>query len=140
MGITYMDAKKLFRMDTRRTTYLIGLSPEGYVGHVYYGRRLKSEGNSYLLRMDERPFTPSVLERERRPFWISFPRSIPPEASEIIGRAVWTSGVRAAALDANSSSRTTGSSGANRAFRGFRLLSGRKERWRRWSLCAGMRF
>ena len=92
MGITYMDAKKLFHMDTRR------------------------------------------------PFWISFPRSILPEASETIGRAVWMSGAGAAASDENSSSKTIGSSGANRAFRVFRLPLGRRTKWRRWSLCAGMRF
>ena len=140
MGITYMDAKKLFRMDTRRTTYLIGLSPEGYVGHVYYGRRLKSEGNSYLLRMDERPFTPSVLEREKASFLDFFPTEYP---------AGGVGDYRESCLDVRCESGSIGCElqfedyrilRANRAFRGFRLLSGRKERWRRWSLCAGMRF
>ncbi len=40
MGISYFEEKKIFKLDTERTTYLIGLSPEGYVGHIYYGRRL----------------------------------------------------------------------------------------------------
>lgn len=113
MGIKYMDAKQLFRMDTRRTTYLIGLSPEGYVGHVYYGRRLKSEGSSYLLRMDERPFTPSVLEREKASFLDSFPTEYP------------TGGVgdyRESCLDVRCEG---GSIGCELLFEDYRILQGK---------------
>ena len=46
MGISYFEEKKIFKLDTERTTYLIGLSPEGYVGHIYYGRRLVGEGST----------------------------------------------------------------------------------------------
>ena len=76
-------------MDTEHTTYLIGLSPEGYVGHIYYGRKLGSEGNNYLLHMEEAPFTPSVREREKASFMDFSPWSIRPEASGITGRAAW---------------------------------------------------
>ena len=113
MGITYMDAKKLFRMDTRRTTYLIGLSPEGYVGHVYYGRRLKSEGNSYLLRMDERPFTPSVLEREKASFLDFFPTEYP---------AGGVGDYRESCLDVRCES---GSIGCELQFEDYRILRGK---------------
>ncbi len=113
MGITYMDAKKLFRMDTRRTTYLIGLSPEGYVGHVYYGRRLKSEGNSYLLRMDERPFTPSVLEREKASFLDFFPTEYP---------AGGVGDYRESCLDVRCES---GSTGCELQFEDYRILRGK---------------
>ncbi len=64
-------------MDTEHTTYLIGLSPEGYVGHIYYGRKLGSEGNNYLLHMEEAPFTPSVREREKASFMDFFPMEYP---------------------------------------------------------------
>lgn len=77
MGIKFVEGKKIFHMDTKRTTYLIGLSPEGYVGHIYYGRRLRSEGSNYLLRMEEAPFTPSVREREKASFLDSFPAEYP---------------------------------------------------------------
>lgn len=36
MAITYLEDKKIFQLNTAQTTYLIGLSPEGYVGHIYY--------------------------------------------------------------------------------------------------------
>ena len=41
MAILYYDEKKLFQLNTENTTYVIGLSPEGYVGHVYYGPLLQ---------------------------------------------------------------------------------------------------
>lgn len=64
MAILYYDEKKLFQLNTENTTYVIGLSPEGYVGHVYYGPLLHGEPDLYPLRMDEPPFTPSVNKRE----------------------------------------------------------------------------
>ena len=57
MAILYYDDKKLFQLNTEKTTYVIGLSPEGYVGHVYYGPLLHGEPDLYPLRMDEPPFT-----------------------------------------------------------------------------------
>ena len=45
MAILYYDEKKLFQLNTENTTYVIGLSPEGYVGHVYYGPLLHGDGS-----------------------------------------------------------------------------------------------
>ena len=47
MAILYYDEKKLFQLNTENTTYVIGLSPEGYVGHVYYGPLLHGEPDLY---------------------------------------------------------------------------------------------
>ena len=77
MSIKYNEAKKLFKLDTADTTYVIGLSPEGYVGHVYYGDRLTQEADNYLLRMEEAPFTPSVNKREKSSFLDFFPMELP---------------------------------------------------------------
>lgn len=73
MGILYDEGRKLFKLDTADTTYLIGLSPEGYVGHVYYGKLLENFGGAYLLRMEEAPFTPAVNKRDKSAFLDSFP-------------------------------------------------------------------
>ena len=54
MAILYYDEKKLFQLNTENTTYVIGLSPEGYVGHVYYGPLLHGEPDLYPLRMEPR--------------------------------------------------------------------------------------
>ena len=77
MAILYYDDKKLFQLNTEKTTYVIGLSPEGYVGHVYYGPLLHGEPDLYPLRMDEPPFTPSVNKREKSSFLDRFPMEYP---------------------------------------------------------------
>ena len=77
MAIKYNEFKKLFKLDTADTTYVIGLSPEGYVGHVYYGDRLTQDADNYLLRMEEAPFTPSVNKREKSSFLDFFPMELP---------------------------------------------------------------
>lgn len=77
MAIKYLEEKKIFQLDTEHTTYLIGLTPEGYIGHIYYGGRLKGEGGNYLLRMNEPPYTPSVNLREKSSFLDFFPMEYP---------------------------------------------------------------
>ena len=77
MPVYYNDKKKIFHLDTKNTTYLIGISPEGYVGHIYYGGRLYQEVDNYLLRMEEMPFTPSVNQREKSSFLDFYPMEFP---------------------------------------------------------------
>lgn len=73
MAVQYNENSRIFKLDTENTTYLIGVTPEGYLGHVYYGKRLKSADAYYLLRTDEKPFTPSRNERDKLSFLDSFP-------------------------------------------------------------------
>ena len=77
MAIGYDGARRLFKLDTTNTTYMIALSPEGYMGHVYYGRRIYGEGDTRLLRMEEEPNTPSVNEGEKASFMDFFPMEYP---------------------------------------------------------------
>ena len=77
MGIQYDAQKRMFKLDTSHTTYLIGLSEEGYVGHIYYGKRLGSFAGRYLLRMEEMPFTPAANKREKNSFLDFFPMEYP---------------------------------------------------------------
>ncbi len=77
MAIYYQEQKKIFELHTKNSTYLIGVTPEGYVGHIYYGERLWKEADNYLLRMEEIPFTPSVNKREKSSFLDSFPMEYP---------------------------------------------------------------
>lgn len=113
MGIRYVEEKKIFHLDTRHTTYLVGLSPEGYVGHIYYGRKLKNGGSNYLLRMKEPPYTPSVREREKASFMDFFPMEYS------------TGGVgdyRESCLDVRSES---GSIGSELFFLEYRIIKGK---------------
>lgn len=73
MGIKFDKEKRIFKLDTKNTSYIIGVTVEGYVGHVYYGRRLSHMPSRQLLRIHEAPFTPSVLEREKGAFLDGFP-------------------------------------------------------------------
>ncbi len=76
MAIKFNETNKIFKLDTDNTTYMIGISPEGYVGHVYYGDRIESDDAYYLLRTDEAPFTPSVYKREKSAFLDFFPMEL----------------------------------------------------------------
>lgn len=73
MGIKFNKERKIFKLDTRHTSYLIGLTVEGYIGHIYYGKRLAHLPSNRLLRIHEKPFTPSILVREKGSFLDSFP-------------------------------------------------------------------
>lgn len=55
MSVTYNENRRIFKLDTENTSYLIGISPEGYVGHVYYGEYLEDTDAYYLLRTEEPP-------------------------------------------------------------------------------------
>ena len=77
MAVQFNEDKKIFRLDTETSTYLMGLTPEGYLGHIYYGDRLYKATENYMLRMEEPPYTPSVNKREKSSFLDSFPMEYP---------------------------------------------------------------
>ena len=74
MGIYFDEEKKIFKLDTENTSDLIGLTGEGYVGHIYYGKKLLRTGGRYLLRTEK---SPSVLKREKSSFLDTFPMEYP---------------------------------------------------------------
>ena len=60
MSITFDRASNLFQLNTKSTSYLIGIADDQYIGHIYYGRKLDNcQGCYELLRTEERPFVPS---------------------------------------------------------------------------------
>lgn len=77
MAVRYYEEHKIFKLDTKNTTYMIGLTPEGYVGHVYYGEYMESADGAYLLRTGEHPYTPAVTPREKSSFLDFFPTEYP---------------------------------------------------------------
>ena len=56
---------------------MIGITPEGYLGHIYYGERLQHIDGGYLLRTEEYPYTPERNKREKCVFLESFPMELP---------------------------------------------------------------
>lgn len=76
--ITYIENERVFKLDTPNTSYMIGIvDKESFLGHIYYGKRLRDAEASYLLRTSEPPFVPSVNNRERCSFYDCFPFEYP---------------------------------------------------------------
>lgn len=76
--ISYNEKERVFKLDTPNTTYMIGIvDEENFVGHIYYGRRLKEAEAGYLMRTGEPPFVPSKNNRERCSFYDCFPFEYP---------------------------------------------------------------
>ena len=74
MNITYNEKNRIFKLDTPRTSYCIGVvDVENFLGHVYYGRKLGDDNLAYLMRIGEPPFVPSENNRERISFLDTFP-------------------------------------------------------------------
>ncbi len=76
--ITYHERERIFKLDSPNTSYMIGIvDEENFVGHIYYGKRLKEAEASYLMRTQEKPFVPSRNNRERGAFYDGFPFEYP---------------------------------------------------------------
>ncbi|HIS46872.1 MAG TPA: alpha-galactosidase [Candidatus Scybalocola faecigallinarum] len=74
MGIQYDKDAGIFQIDTRSTTYLIGIADGKYVGHIYYGKKIGDcRGAQRLMRTGEHPFVPSENLREKCRFMDNFP-------------------------------------------------------------------
>lgn len=76
MGIKYNETNRIFKLDTPKSTYMFGIvDEENFVGHMYYGRRIKDEDLSYLMR------NPSVLPSKSNRDRVNFLDSLPMEYS-----------------------------------------------------------
>ena len=71
MSIRYDEANRIFELDT---SYRIGIvDEEGFVGHIYYGQKIRPQKCDQFLRTCEAPFVPSKNNRERCSFMDTFP-------------------------------------------------------------------
>lgn len=78
MRIQYDETAGIFRLDTEKTSYIIGLADEKrFIGHVYYGKRISDTDVGYLMRTNESPFVPSQNNRDRSSFFDAFPMEYP---------------------------------------------------------------
>ena len=69
MDITYYEQERIFKLDTPCTTYMMQVADEdGFLVHLYYGRRIRSHKLDDLARLNRYPFMPSKNERERCSF------------------------------------------------------------------------
>ena len=78
MAIIYDEKERVFALHAKNSTYLLGLADEcGYVGHIYYGKKMEDIKGSYLLRVMEHPFVPSTNKREKGSFLNALPTEYP---------------------------------------------------------------
>lgn len=78
MSVKYYEKERIFKLDTPNTSYILGVvDEENFVGHVYYGKKLKDYNVGYLMRTKEAPFVPSQNNRDRVSFLDSFPMEYP---------------------------------------------------------------
>jgi len=78
MGITYFENERIFKLDTKNTSYVIGIvDKEGFVGHAYYGKKLGEDALAYLMRIYESFGTPETNARDRLSFYDAFPMEYP---------------------------------------------------------------
>lgn len=78
MGITYNPEKRIFKLDTPNTSYVMGVEDSfGYLLHYYYGKKLTSENVAYLSRTWEPPFTPERNMRDKLSFLDCAPMEFP---------------------------------------------------------------
>ncbi len=78
MGIIYDETGRVFKLDTLHTSYMMGIADEeGFLGHIYYGKRISACDVSYLLRIQEPPFVPSKNNGDRISFLDAFPVEYP---------------------------------------------------------------
>ncbi len=75
MSIQYLEKERIFCLHTPNTSYLLGIvAQEGFLGHLYYGKRLLDvSGAQYLLKLEEPPFVPEKNDRDRSSFMDCFP-------------------------------------------------------------------
>ena len=73
MSIRFIEKHKVFKLDSKDTSYIIAIvDEEQFVGHVYFGNKIVDENVNYLLRIDEPPYVPSKNNRDRVSFYDSF--------------------------------------------------------------------
>ncbi|MGN0395791.1 MAG: alpha-galactosidase [Coprococcus sp.] len=70
--INYYEKEQLFKIDTPNSSYVMAVA-DGFLGHVYYGKRLSDYNIGYLLRTEDSPFVPSVNRRDKVSFLDAFP-------------------------------------------------------------------
>ncbi len=115
MGIAFLEKEKLFKIDTPRTSYCIGITDEEqFLTHVYYGASVSDDDLSYLLRIQEAPFVPSVNGRDRSSFLDSCPLEFPGQL---------TGDYRESAIGVEDEN---GNCAVQLTYKGYRILDGKK--------------
>lgn len=77
MSVFYNEETKFFKLRAKNTDYMMKIVDDGYLAHIYYGKKLPDEDLEYLLRFDESPFTPATNNRDKSSFMDTLPFEYP---------------------------------------------------------------
>ena len=82
MSIQISKEHKIFKLDTSKSSYILGVTADGYVGHMYYGDKIQLAGDemteqdaaniAVLLGSRQRNCIPSLIDREKVNFQDTF--------------------------------------------------------------------
>ena len=73
MNVTFHEKNRVFRLDTPHSTYMFRVvDEEGFLAHLYYGRRIPDDLPEEMLRIEPRNY-PSQKARERQAFMDDLP-------------------------------------------------------------------
>lgn len=76
-SLNYSETMTLFTLTGPNTTYAFAALESGHLAHIYYGKRTDDDDLSYLLGLDDYPYTPKVLNRDRVTFLDKIPLEYP---------------------------------------------------------------
>lgn len=77
INIFYNEKERSFKLRAKDTDYMMKVCEGEYLGHVYYGNKVPDEDLTYLLRLDESPFTPATNNRDRACYMDTLPFEYP---------------------------------------------------------------
>lgn len=78
MGIFFDESKRIFKLDTPNTSYIMSIEDKfGYLLHLYYGKRLNGCDVGFLSRTSEPPYTPDKNARDKLSFLDCAPQEYP---------------------------------------------------------------
>ncbi|NLK28492.1 MAG: alpha-galactosidase [Clostridiales bacterium] len=78
MGIKFYENSRIFKLDTPKSTYMIGIvDEENFIGHIYYGRKVIDADLSYMMRLHGSSDVPTKNSRDRVTFMDSMPMEYP---------------------------------------------------------------
>lgn len=76
-NILYDEKQKIFHLRGKDYSYIMQICRDGYLGHLYWGKRLRSYHGSMNFRFADRPFSPNPYAGDRTFSLDTFPQELP---------------------------------------------------------------
>ncbi len=67
-NVSYAEDLKMFTLNAKDTSYVLGVLDDGYIIHGYFGKKIPDDDLTYLLRLTENPWTLKTNLRDKGTF------------------------------------------------------------------------